>query len=431
VTYSKTVQYLYSLESFGIKLGLRNIRALLRCVGNPERSFPSIHIAGTNGKGSTASLIASIFQEAGYNVGLYTSPHLTEFTERIRINGKEIDRRDVIRHTENLRYKIDQLRATFFEATTAMAFLHFAAEKVDLAVVETGLGGRLDATNVLRPLLTVITSIGLEHTEYLGHTIGQIAREKAGIMKRGVPCLIGTLGDQAKKVMRTSARRIGSPLFEAPALASVQLKKETLDGIVIEVAGREVSYPRILVGLAGSFQAENARLAILASELVRRNAANKLTYTLKELAAGLKYVRRNTGLSGRLEVITRHPRIILDVAHNPDAVVSLVSAVRQLQVKRIHLVFGVMKDKDYKEMLQTLRALTEKVVLVRPNTPRAVSAGELSRTAQRIGFRASIGPSVANGLSRVRSVASGADTILVTGSHYVVGEALRYLKHRA
>jgi dihydrofolate synthase/folylpolyglutamate synthase len=434
VNYAESLKYLYALQKFGMKLGLTNIKLLLKSVGNPERRFASIHIAGTNGKGSTASMIASILQAAGYKVGLYTSPHLVSFDERIRINGQAISIRRVSVYAQHLRQKVDELKCTFFEATTAMAFLYFADEQVDIAVIETGLGGRLDATNVLRPLLSVITNISLEHTEHLGSTLSSVAREKAGIMKKGIPCLVGELQPAAGKSIQEMAIRKGAKLLSSSAVSDCEMVKEDLSGIRLNLKTARRKYNNLFVSLGGGFQAENARLTVLAAELIGvcddsgMHSQNRFRIKPSHIYAGLKRVRQNTGFRGRLEVVRNRPRVILDVAHNADAAKQLTEALEKLSLRNLLVVFGVMKDKRYEEMIQHLSRISAKLIAVRPRIDRALAARVITRVAQRLGKDVVNAGSVRKGIGTAMKLARKSDTILVTGSHYIVGEVLQALE---
>jgi len=434
VNYAESLKYLYGLQKFGMKLGLRNVQFLLKSVGNPERRFPSVHIAGTNGKGSTAAMIASILRAAGYRVGLYTSPHLVSFVERIRINGRCIDNRRVAAYAMRLKPKADELKCTFFEVTTAIAFLYFADEHVDIAVIETGLGGRLDATNVLRPLLCVITNISLEHTEHLGNTLSRIAREKAGIMKRRIPCLVGTVESSARKSLKDAAKKREVELISSNAVSHYDVTQEDLSGITLNLRTHKRKYDNLLVSLGGGFQAENARLAVLAAELIGadKNRAirsqNRFTIERRHIYAGLRRIRQNTGIRGRLEVRKKRPRIILDVAHNADAVRHMTKALESLSLRNLLVVFGVMKDKRYEEMIRILSGIWAKLIAVTPKVSRALDARGITQVAQRLGKDAINAGSVRKGIHTALRLAKKSNTILITGSHYVVGEALQALE---
>jgi dihydrofolate synthase/folylpolyglutamate synthase len=424
-SYAATLRYLYALQNRGMKFGLRNIRGLLVSAGNPERGFPTIHVAGTNGKGSTAAFLASAFMEAGYRTGLYTSPHLVRFTERIRINGREISEKRLAAYVAALRPAVEKTRATFFEATTAVAFRYFADERVDIAIVEVGLGGRLDATNTLAPLASVITTIGFDHMEYLGPTLPAIAREKGGIIKRRTPVIVGVLGHEAERVIETIAREREAPLV----WARDRIVLDCGVGGRISFRGRHLRTGLVKVGLAGAHQTWNAALAVAVLDrlLERRSFASRYRRLgSRSVARGLERVRRNTGLEGRMSLAGRG--VLLDVAHNRDGMHTAIASLLESGAEDLTVVFGVMKDKEYLRMLRELEWVAGSVITVQPRMARAASSAVLCKAARRMGLRAVDGGSVAGGLRRALR---GKNRVLVIGSHYVVGEALRVLKKNA
>ncbi|MBI2428678.1 MAG: bifunctional folylpolyglutamate synthase/dihydrofolate synthase [Ignavibacteriales bacterium] len=399
----ETLSYLYSLHKFGMKFGLRNIRSLLRFVDNPHTMFKSIHVAGTNGKGSTSSMIAAILTAAGYKVGLYTSPHLVTFNERIRINGKMISDADVVKYTKKLRPQIHRLKATFFEATTAMAFKYFADQKIDVAVIETGLGGRLDSTNVITPLVSVITSIGKDHTEHLGKTVASIAAEKAGIIKDHIPVVIGMLSNSARSVVLNRAKEVHSTVLYANR---VHLPKN------------------VTVQLKGKHQTMNARCAVAASIV----ASKHFLIGDNAIRKGLELTSQLSGLRARFEFINSKPAILLDVAHNPDGIKTLVREIRRLSFKKHVVVFAVMKDKDYRSIGRELKKLKAELVITQPNVERALPAKELFKIYAAQNLNVHFAESVPSALSLGRKLAGKHGLLTVTGSHYLVGEAITKLK---
>jgi len=433
-TYADTLKYLYGLQQRGIKFGLRNINALLDSVGNPQSCFPSIHIAGTNGKGSTASFLASIMMEAGYTTALYTSPHLVRFTERIKINGKEIPERRLVLYVQRLRPIIEEVKATFFEATTCIALQYFADEKVAVAIIETGLGGRLDATNVLRPLLSVITNISREHTEYLGKTLRSIAREKGGIIKPGLPCLTGSSDPSVLRTLKTIAERRGAALYRVRQVAHLRVGPGGAKKPIVHITTRRYALRRVRIGLRGTHQALNAHLAVAALEIVV--SEKKLPEVVRRVTArtivrGLERVGRNTALRGRLESLGAKGRFILDVAHNPASIQTLVCALEQERIRDVIVVFGVMKDKEYGPMLETLRQIALRVIGVSPALDRALGSQEIYYELTRRGIAGLSGGSVIQGIRKADTLAGPHTRILITGSHYVVGEAIAYLGKKA
>ena len=424
-SYNSTVHYLFALQYRGMKFGLRNTRLLLKTLGNPHRAFLSIHVAGTNGKGSTSAFLASILQEAGYRTGLYTSPHLLRFTERVRINGVEIPSARLIAYVKKLRPVIEETGATFFEATTAIAFRYFADEQIDIAVIETGLGGRLDATNLVLPLASVITSIGLDHREILGTTVRQIAEEKGGIIKRGRPVVSRVENRAAEAVLRRIARQRSSPFWRAKECAPASGRRED-EKMRIHFSGGLLAGQSVSIDLFGSHQVRNAQTAVATcSVLLDRGKLREVTPA--HVAQGLARVRKNTGIRGRFEIIDRPGgRTIIDVAHNPEGIGALVRAVKAGGEHAAEIVFGVMADKEYRPMLRRLRAIGRHMVAVAPKGSRALGVEELAKEARKAGFTVSPAPSVARGVALARSRA-GRKTVLVVGSHYLVAEALKGL----
>ena len=417
-----------------MKFGLGNSRALLHAFENPHRRFVSIHVAGTNGKGSTSAFIASILQEAGYKTGLYTSPHLVRFTERIRINGVELSTVRLIAYVDALRPVIEEVQATFFEATTAIAFRYFADEKIDVAVVETGLGGRLDSTNVLLPIASVITTIGLDHTQILGGTIEEVAAEKGGIIKPGRVVVSAVDDGAAEKVLLGIARSRGTRYVRARVSAPATRMRGVNDGTIRFKKG-PLKGIHVRVGLEGGYQVGNAQAAVATVHVLQQIGRLQrvllrddswLSNTVESL--GLAELSQNTGLRGRYEVVeTSRGRLIFDVAHNPDAMRALVNVVKSAGDWPKSIVFGVMGDKDYVTMLRILKGIGTELVAVAPRGERPLPAGEVAKAARKAGFHVVKAQSVIRGVEIARS-RSMKKPILVTGSHYVVAEALEGLK---
>lgn len=419
MSYQDTIQYLYGLQQHGMKFGLDNIRALLSAAGSPQNSFRSVHIAGTNGKGSTSAMIESVLRTGGVTTGLFTSPHLISFTERIRVNGREITEGDVISLADEVRALaagIRDLCPTFFEVVTAMAFLHFKRMGVEWAVVETGLGGRLDATNTITPEVTVITRIGLDHREFLGDTIAEVAVEKAGIIKERVPLVTAMQEPEALDVLRRRA-------VERHADISIHTKDFSSDIIADEPDGLTVDYRgsceirNIRVPLAGAHQAVNAALAARASELI--SARSRLTVDIAGGIAGVKW-------PGRLELVKNDPPVLIDGAHNPQAASSLAEHLQKLlarRYRRLILVVGVMKDKDISGILSPLLPLAADVICTAPAYGRAASAEQLAAMIKALGYYARPAPTVAGAISLAEGLCRQGDLIVITGSFYTIGEA--------
>lgn len=407
-----------------MKLGLLGTRKLLRVVGNPHHSFPAIHVAGTNGKGSTASMLAAVFTAAGYKTGLYTSPHLVSFTERIRIDGKPISEESLARYTEILQEQILKQQATFFETTTAIAFAYFVEQQVDIAIIETGLGGRFDSTNVIKPLASVITNIGFEHTDILGKTIEGIAYAKGGIVKHNTPCFTTIDNPVALDVIKKICKRKNAPLTVA-TLTQVQVKKSSLSSNFVNVKLGKKSFNNLEVSLAGSFQQANIALAL--SVMCAIDRSRKYRLSEKAIRKGLADIQKYSGLQARLSVLQKNPLIIADVAHNAGAVESLINALHQLHINQVDMVFGVMMDKDYRTMIRELRLIARKVIVVAPRTERAKPVDDLVLAFMQAGTKAYPAESVEQGVKLILQNKNNGVPILITGSHYVVGEALEYL----
>jgi dihydrofolate synthase/folylpolyglutamate synthase len=416
MTYSDAIAYLYGLQKHGIKLGLENMRALLGRLGHPERRFRVLHVAGTNGKGSTAAMAASILQAAGYRVGLYTSPHLIDFRERIRVDRVMIDEQQVADLTARLREAIaPDLTPTFFELTTAMALLHFAESGVDVAVLEVGMGGRFDATNVVEPVACAITTIGLDHQEYLGHTLGAIAFEKAGIIKPGVPVVVGRIEGEAWDMIAQVARERSAPVFRL----GYDFHTSGAGPDEFTYVGSVMQADRLHVALAGAHQLDNAGCAVA---LIEAAGARGLPVSIEAVRRGLVTVT----WEGRLELVDRHPAVLLDGAHNPAAAAVLAAYVREWLAAhpqaRLILVLGMMRDKDARGFVEPLRSLVSEAVLTQAELARSASVGELR---QAVGDRFAVChevPTAGDALALARARATDRDLICVTGSLMLVGE---------
>lgn len=432
LSYAATLRYLYALQYRGIKVGLKNIRRLVEWADHPERSFPVFHCAGTNGKGSTSSFLASVLTASGYRTGLYTSPHLVNFVERIRIDGVPITERELVAYVRRLRPAIEETHATFFEATTCIAFQYFADRGVDVAVIETGLGGRLDATNVVIPVASIITNIGLDHQEILGKTIRKIAREKAGIIKTGAPVVSGATGDGLEVILET-ARRRGVRVHRSNAHTPLRLVKQDRGNAMVSVAAGPWKIPRVRLALAGGHQVGNAGLAVTALALAREKGLFS-GITSRSLKRGLESVRENAGLRCRMEEVRLSwADLTLDVAHNPDGIQVAMAPFAGTGGGFDVAVFGAMKDKDVRGMLRILGKAAPVIIAVRPHTSRAATVPSILRDGKALGITVVPGGSVKQGLQMARRVGGRAThdrkpRILIIGSHYLAGEALLALE---
>lgn len=415
------LEYLLSLERHGIKPGLGRVAALCRALGDPHSSFRSVHIAGTNGKGSVAAMTASVLSAAGLRTGLYTSPHLSRFNERISVSGRPITGRELEAAACEVRAALQKTGTggvTFFEFTTAMAFLHFRKKLVDIAVVETGMGGRLDATNVVTPLVSVITNVGLDHAEWLGRTVKEIAFEKAGIIKPGVPVVTGETGRPALSVIRAAAKKASSPLFAIGRDFHAQQKAGSFS-----YSGLSGGLSGLMTTLHGPHQAKNAACALAAIELLRSAG-------VAVSAAAIRKGLKETRWPGRFETVSRRPLVILDCAHNPPGAKALAEALSGVKRRRLILVAGIMADKDIGGIFRELAPLCDEVIVTRPAGERAASLQVLVKAASRHGRPVSGVESVKEACKRAIKAASHGDAVCVTGSIFTVAEAREYLLGR-
>jgi dihydrofolate synthase/folylpolyglutamate synthase len=414
MNYEETLNYLFNLERFGIKLDLSNITSLMNRLGNPHLNFPSIHIAGSNGKGSVAAMLQSILSASGYKTGLYTSPHLVDFRERIRIGDELIDKGFIVDFVYDLKDEIDKNGYTFFEVTTALAFYYFANKNIDIAVLETGMGGRLDATNVVTPLISIITNISLEHTEHLGTTLPQIAFEKAGIIKKGAPTITAIDDPEILQVIKNVCAERESSLFVINKDSSVKVHPLSIDHTEFDFD----PYKNIKLNLIGRHQVTNASSAILAVEKLKEMGWNIKT---KAVRNGLKDVNWR----GRLEVFRRNPLTLLDVAHNPGGTKILIDALEEFfPKKQIIFIFGVMADKDYPAMLKEICRKAKFVLLTKPDYKRAADPGLLEEVVIKQNTPYEILPQVKQAYIFALKNARSEDVICITGSHFTVGEFL-------
>ncbi len=429
MTFDDATAYLRTLPRFddqgkaAFHPGLERIAALMEAMGRPHERFESVHVAGTNGKGSTASMLAAVATASGRRVGLHTSPYLRSVAEAMRLDGVPAPEAWVADAVARFRNAADALRPSVYEFTTALSLLYFAEENVDLAVVETGLGGRLDATNILRPRLAVITNIGLDHTDILGSTLPEIAREKAGIIKPGVPVLTAAAQPEVVAVIRAAAAAQGAPLHRAQDEARVHAAHASLDALRLRVETPVRTYDALRVGLPGLHQQTNACLALRAAEILfedlRRNP--------DPIYAGLGQVRRLAGLRGRLELLRRTPLVLADVAHNADglaAALAFAQAQREARQGRLCVLFGTMRDKDVTAMVRLLAEAEATVFPLRLTGERALAAEALAALLRAHGAAVVEGGSVAQGRAWFEREATEADVLLITGSHQVVAQAL-------
>lgn len=380
------------------KPSLDNTLALLEAVNNPHHNLPCVHVAGTNGKGSTSHLIASALQEAGYKTGLYTSPHLIDFRERIRINGQKISEEDVVAFVESNKSTWATIQPSFFEMTVALAFWFFKKEKVDVAVIEVGLGGRLDSTNVIEPELSVITNIGLDHMHLLGDSIEKIAAEKAGIIKKNIPVVIGSMRPEAKEVMEQTAQTVGA---------------------AVTYTSSEIPIPPC--PLNGLYQQENIRTALTSLRVLSKTTRPLLTE--EAIAKGFEKVIENTGLMGRWQFLQQSPMVIADVGHNEDGIRYILRQLKQPVYDHLHFVIGMVNDKDIEKILELLPKEAT-YYFCKANIPRGLDAALLKEKALSIGLDGACYASVEEAFLTAKQQAKKTDLVFIGGSFFTVAEVL-------
>lgn len=431
MTYEQTLTYLYASQpafhlvgAAAYKPGLDNTYRLMEHLGNPHLQFRSVHIAGTNGKGSTSHLIAAALQAAGYKVGLYTSPHLVDFRERIRINGQLVPQEFVVQFVEENHVFLEDLKPSFFETTMAMAFSYFAQQQVDIAVVEVGLGGRLDSTNIIAPLLSVITNIGMDHTEFLGNTLAAIAREKAGIMKPHTPCVIGETHEETSPVFMACAQEC-SILGEGLETTDCRIWFADQCGYLRQRRIREVPDCQ----LHGTYQDKNIQTAYVALQVL--NHYSPLHIPTAAIADGFAHVCTMTGLRGRWEVLRRQPLTICDTGHNSHGIRYVAEQLQSLvsEGHTLRIVFGMVNDKDVDVVMQ-LMPVEAVYYFTQAATHRAIPAQDMRALwctlhTQFPAEQYAAYPSVAEAVHAAQTDASDTDIIFIGGSNYVVGEALQ------
>jgi dihydrofolate synthase/folylpolyglutamate synthase len=444
MNYQETIKYLYSqLPLFtrdgpsAYKANLDNTIELCNRLGNPQYKFKSVHIGGTNGKGSTSHMLAAILQTAGYKTGLYTSPHLKDFRERIRINGQMISEQEVIDFVTEHKNDFDEIRPSFFEMTVALAFDIFAKQKVDIAFIEVGLGGRLDSTNIINPLLSVITNIGWDHMNLLGNTLQLIAAEKAGIIKSGIPVIIGEYQPEVADIFIEKAKEVGSRISFASELVeeirdqrsevgALDIKRginEFLDIIVTRTSSNSDLRPPtsdFQLDLTGIYQLKNVKTVLCAVDELRLQSFH---ITDTHIKTALSQVKNLTGLHGRWEILNKHPLTICDTGHNPEGVQAVLQNISSIAFNRLHFVLGIVNDKDISKILDMLPKMAV-FYFCKPDIPRGLEAETLKKQAASFGLQGEVYPSVKTALKSAQQNAGENDLVFVGGSTFVVAEVV-------
>ena len=431
MTYTETLNYLYTqlpmftrIGAAAYKADLSNTITLCAALDNPQNKFKSIHVAGTNGKGSTSHMLASVLQEAGYKVGLYTSPHIKDFRERIKINGQKIEKQFVVHFTENIKTKITEIQPSFFEITVAMAFAYFAKQQVDIAVIEVGLGGLLDSTNVIIPELCVITNIGLDHTNLLGTTLPEIATQKAGIIKASVPVVISQTQEETERVFTNKALEKNTSIFFADKVMEVIGMDSATIGLqkmkVVNTA--KMSITNYELDILGKYQQKNVKGVLLALEILQQYNWN---ISAQNIVDGLKNIKNNTGLMGRFDMLETSPMLIADVAHNADGITEVLAQIKNIQHNNLHIITGFVADKAVDKVLN-LFPKNANYYYTQANIPRALLKENLQETAKQYQLNGEVYNSVNTALQAAKANASKEDIILICGSFFIIAELEQY-----
>ncbi|MBJ6117917.1 bifunctional folylpolyglutamate synthase/dihydrofolate synthase [Pontibacter sp. BT310] len=426
MTYQEVLDYLYQqlpmfqrIGNAAFKKSLDNIITLCDALGNPQHNYKTVHVAGTNGKGSSSHMLAAVLQEAGYKTGLYTSPHLKSFTERVRVNGAELSQQYLIDFVANYKSLFEEVQPSFFEMTVALAFKYFADENVDVAVIEVGLGGRLDSTNIITPEASLITNIGFDHQNLLGNTLQEIAGEKAGIIKPCVPATISLKQPDIENVFREKAAAVNAPLYFATDNYSVVLKSHTLEQQVFDVYKQgELYLPELKLDLTGIYQRYNLSGVLQTIALLTERG---FTITEEAIRNGLANTKQLTGLKGRWQVLNYSPLTICDTGHNADGINQILTQLHSLQPKQVHFVFGAVNDKDVTTILVMLPK-NYSYYFCQATIPRALPVAELQQKADLVGLKGKSYPTVAEAIKAAKENAATDEVIFIGGSTFVVAE---------
>ena len=426
--YQQTLDYLFAqLPVFqrdgasAYKPTIANTIALCNALGNPEKKFKSVHVAGTNGKGSTSHQLAAIFQAAGYKTGLYTSPHLKDFRERIKVNGQEIPEQNVIDFTEKHQTLFEKIKPSFFEMTVAMAFDYFANEKVEIAIVEVGMGGRLDSTNIIQPELCLITNISFDHQAYLGNSLEEIAREKAGIIKKETPVVIASTQPAIQSVFEGIAKSQQAPIYFADQQYHLKRNESSNQHLLaLSYADKNGIEKNIYSDLTGNYQLKNITGVLCAIDLLK----SKFDLLNDEhTIAALAKVKKSTGLKGRWELLSENPQCIADTGHNEDGIQQILTQLNFCKYQKLHWVIGMVNDKDINAVLSLLPK-DATYYFCKPNIPRGLSTATLQQSAQKFNLNGNCYESVTLALSAAQKNAAINDLILIAGSTFIVAEII-------
>lgn len=428
MNYADTTNWMFNKFPMYQKIGaaaykpdLGNIVELLEFLGNPQNNFKTIHVAGTNGKGTVSHTLASIFQECGYKTGLYTSPHLLDYRERIRINGQMIPEQNVIDFIDENKEKFEEMQLSFFEMATGMAFDYFAKEKVDIAIIEVGLGGRLDSTNVIKPELSVITNISLDHVAMLGNTLAEIAVEKAGIIKPNTPVVIGETQTETKDVFIRKAQECNAPIYFADQIFDCdKIHVESLDYQKFDIwKNSELYIEAVEFPLLGYYQKKNLATVVCAIDILK----DKFNIEQKDIINGLEFVVKNTNLMGRWQVLSRQPLVIADTGHNVGGIKEISMQLSDMTFRKLHFVLGCVNDKDINGILHLLPQYAD-YYFCKADIPRGLDANILASKAFAAGLRGNVYESVQQAYNSALNNAHFDDVVFIGGSNFTVAEVI-------
>ena len=428
MTYNQTLDYLFEqlpmfhrIGAAAYKANLDNSIALDKILKHPHKNFKTIHVGGTNGKGSTSNLLAAVLQSAGYKTGLFTSPHLKDFRERIRVNGKMISEKHVASFVTKHKKHFDKLQPSFFEWTVALAFDYFKKQKVDIAVIEVGLGGRLDSTNIISPILSVITNISYDHMNLLGDTLEKIAGEKAGIIKEKIPVVIGETQKNIADVFISKAKEKKAKIYSADKYFSVKQKENLISSVNVNIyRNKKLIEKSLNTKLAGEYQLKNFQTVFMALEILRKQ---KIKISVDAVRNGFENVNELTGFAGRWQVLSKKPLTIADTAHNVDGLKKVFRQINSLKKNNLHIVFGVVADKEIDTILSNLPAKAT-YYFCAAKIPRAMPVSELQNNAQKHGISGTVFASVQMALKAAKRNAKSNDLIFIGGSTFTVAEIL-------
>lgn len=420
-TYEKCISYLFNLERAGIKYDLKNITKLLNELNNPQNNFKSIHVAGTNGKGSVSAVLNSVLIESGFKTGLYTSPHIKDFRERILVDGKFITKKFILNFVNKHYHLIEKIKPSFFEVTTAMAFDYFSFSKTEYAVIEAGLGGRLDSTNILNPVISIITSVSIDHTSFLGNSIQSITKEKGGIIKEGISVIAGNVSEVSKKILVNIAKEKNAALHFSES-KNFRITKKTERGFYFK---KENSLKKFFYPVIGEYQLHNLKTSF--KSLEKLGDIEKIRIDDRVIQKALKNLKINSRLEGRFELISKKPKIVTDISHNLQAISNVKSNLEFFKFRKLIIIFGMMKDKDFAGCAAELGKMKAQIIITRPGYKRAAEPAEILKTIKTNKEKFIVKKNLREAFLFAKKNLNQNDLLLITGSFFLVSDFLALL----